>query len=354
MTPTVITRKDGRMARITLNTSRYTFDTGGLEQIETALLNWASDATVELVLLDHSEGCRGFCFGIDAAFLSDAGRCEHHVASDYLASLYQVCNLIAEFPKPFITIMDGVVRGSGAGLALNSAYQVATNRTVMSFPETGFGFVPDSGASWYLARLPNEVGTWLALSGSKLIGADVVASGLGTHYCESAAIPVLMKALREHGVAALIEYTNCPEFSMNEHEDEIRELFAGDCAILIKKRLENGSDWAKKIATKIDTKSPLSTKIALKQLRFATYLDSVKQALKIEYRLATRLSSTRNFREGVRAMFVDMDYCPEWKPDALKNVTFDMVSEFFTPLYTFELQFNSATAATLKKFTEAA
>jgi enoyl-CoA hydratase/carnithine racemase len=42
----------------------------------------------------------------------------------------------------------------------------------VSFNETTFGFTPHSGSSFYLSRLPGEVGTFLSLTGLPLIGSD--------------------------------------------------------------------------------------------------------------------------------------------------------------------------------------
>jgi len=42
----------------------------------------------------------------------------------------------------------------------------------MAFNECTFGFVPHSGATFYLSRLPSEFGTFLALTGMPIHGTD--------------------------------------------------------------------------------------------------------------------------------------------------------------------------------------
>jgi len=42
----------------------------------------------------------------------------------------------------------------------------------MAFNEVTFGFVPHSGATYYLSRLPHEFGTFLALTGLPIKGID--------------------------------------------------------------------------------------------------------------------------------------------------------------------------------------
>ena len=44
--------------------------------------------------------------------------------------------------------------------------------------EVEFGFTPHAGATYYLGRLPGELGTYLALTGNKLTGGDLLALDL--------------------------------------------------------------------------------------------------------------------------------------------------------------------------------
>ena len=48
----------------------------------------------------------------------------------------------------------------------------------LSFNEASFGFVPHGGSSFYLSRLPGEIGTFLALTGFPLTGIDAKEIGI--------------------------------------------------------------------------------------------------------------------------------------------------------------------------------
>jgi enoyl-CoA hydratase/carnithine racemase len=61
---------------------------------------------------------------------------------------------------------------SGATLLQSSGFPIATLDSKLCFNEVTFGFVPHGGASYYLSRLPGEVGTFLALTGLPMIGID--------------------------------------------------------------------------------------------------------------------------------------------------------------------------------------
>jgi enoyl-CoA hydratase len=55
---------------------------------------------------------------------------------------------------------------------------MAHSRAKIRFNEAKIGFVPHSGASYYLSRLPGEIGTYAALTGNLLNGDDCLAAEL--------------------------------------------------------------------------------------------------------------------------------------------------------------------------------
>jgi len=65
--------------------------------------------------------------------------------------------------------------GSGASLGYSSnSFKITTEQTVFALPEVGMGFFPDAGASYLLPRLADHVGTFLALTGKRIHGWDVL------------------------------------------------------------------------------------------------------------------------------------------------------------------------------------
>ena len=57
--------------------------------------------------------------------------------------------------------------------------------------ETGIGLFPDVGGSLFLPRLDGELGMFLALTGHRLKGKDLVYCGIATHYVPSSRLPEL-------------------------------------------------------------------------------------------------------------------------------------------------------------------
>ena len=59
---------------------------------------------------------------------------------------------------------------------------VRKNTFSKSHSFTRLGLYPENGSSYFLPRLPGELGTYLGLTGSRLKGEELVDSGLATHF----------------------------------------------------------------------------------------------------------------------------------------------------------------------------
>src|ERR1700722_6793821 len=201
--PAVIARVENDVGRLTLNrpAALHALNTAMCEIMIEALLAWRDDPTVETVLVDHS-GERGFCAGGDIRMLAESGAGDGAAARRFFFTEYQLNALLFDFPKPVVTVMDGVTMGGGVGLAMPSRYRVATERTNFAMPETGIGLFTDVGGGWHLTRLPAETGVWLAPTGARLAlpaarrrGSDCLALGVATHFVESGKVAELKEAL---------------------------------------------------------------------------------------------------------------------------------------------------------------
>ena len=121
--------------------------------------------------------------------------------------------------------------------------RIASRATGFSFamPEVGIGFFPDVGATWFLPRMPGELGTWCALTGDRLKTADAVAAGVATHHVRSDRFADLTDALCgnvsvDATLAAFAEPAG--EGAMAARRAAIDRLFAGDRVEDILQRLD--------------------------------------------------------------------------------------------------------------------
>ena len=64
--------------------------------------------------------------------------------------------------------------GGGVGLCINSPFRIATENTVFSMPENAIGLFTDASASFWMPRLDGSIGHYLALTGRRLKGYDVL------------------------------------------------------------------------------------------------------------------------------------------------------------------------------------
>jgi enoyl-CoA hydratase len=227
--------------------------------------------------------------------------------------------------------------GGGVGIARPCRFRVGTERTVFAMPETGIGLFPDVGGSWYLSRMPDHIGTWIALTGARLKAADCELTGIITDYVESARLPELKaKIVEEPGAieTLLTEFEAEPgRPPLAAHQDEIARLFAGDTLETITAALEHaGTEWAAEQLKIIRTKSPTSSKVALRQLREGAEAREFDEVMAMEYRIARRLAVGRDFLEGVRAVILDKDNAPKWSPASLADVTNDEIEAIFSSL----------------------
>ena len=160
----VLCRIEGSVGRITLNRPRaiHALTTDMCRRMTEALLAWREDPQVELVLLDHA-GERGFCAGGDIRMLAESGAGDGRLAREFFFVEYRLNHLLFEYPKPTLAIMDGITMGGGVGLSRPCRFRVATEQTTFAMPETGIGLFPDVGGGWYLSRMSDHMGLWLAL-----------------------------------------------------------------------------------------------------------------------------------------------------------------------------------------------
>ena len=337
--PTVLSRIEGRAGRLTLNRPEalHALNTAMCVEMIEALMDWREDPAVGWILIDHAAGTRGFCAGGDIRMLADSGRADGVDARRFFHTEYRLNHLLQSYPKPVIAIMDGVTMGGGVGISVHGAYRVATERTVFAMPETGIGLFPDVGGGWFLPRLPEpELGTWLALTGARLKGQDLLSAGVATHFALSAELSRLVPQLCAVGPAALARQASegaaivpspgalQPLFGF----DSVEEIFAA----LARAEPHDGRNWAHEQLEVLKTKSPQTMKVALRQLRDGAKAASFADVMRMEYRIACRVVHRHDFLEGVRAVIIDKDNAPRWEPATVEGVTPDIVEAIFAPL----------------------
>ena len=336
----VLIRIEGSVGRLTLNRPKalhaLTARMCGL--MVDALVTWLDNPRVSLVLLDHA-GDRGLCAGGDIRMLAQSGASDGARARAFFHLEYRLNHLLFEYPKPIMAIMDGVTMGGGVGLSAPAGYHVATERTTYAMPETGIGLFPDVGGGWFLPRMPDHIGFWLALTGARLKAADCLLTGVATQHVESAKLEALKAAVIANPAAAeaLAAVFNSPAgpAPLAAQRADIDEIFGLDTVEAIVAALDvRDDDWARRQLAALAGKSPQAMKVALRQLTLGATARSFAEHMAMEYRIGARVVRDHDFLEGVRAVIVDKDNLPRWSPATLREVTPGQLDQIFAPLDT--------------------
>ena len=307
---------------------------------------WADDPAITRVVITGA-GERAFSAGGDIRALYDLGQAERHAeALQFWRDEYPLNAAIKNYRKPYVALIDGIVMGGGVGVSVHGSHRVAGDRFAFAMPEVGIGFFPDVGATWFLPRLPGELGTYCALTGERFNAADAVAAGIATHRIPTARFPALLDALTgtvsvDAVLAAFAEPAG--DGPIMHRKAAINRLFKGNRVEDILAALDReaafgqgDADFAGKTANTLRAKSPLSLKLALAQVRRGKACD-FETCMRMEFRIVSRVIHGHDFYEGVRAVIVDKDNKPRWHPASLAEVSDDEVERHFAPLGADEL-----------------
>jgi enoyl-CoA hydratase len=341
--PEVLVETRGGLGIVTLNRPRAlnALSLGMIRALDRALIAFAQDDEIGAVLI-RGAGEKAFCAGGDvrALVVAPDGIDKARLARDFFAEEYRLNLRIHRFPKPFVALIDGVTMGGGCGLSLHSPLIVATERTMVAMPETVLGLFPDVGATWFLNQCPGEIGICLGLTGRRLKAADLKALGLASHFISSVQVDGLVDALAaapKFDARVVREVLDAHgqdpgPGTILDDQAAIDRIFASDSIETIIGRLEvETAPWAADALHTIHRASPTSLKVTLRQLRGGRALADVAAMLQVEYRLAVRSVGGSDFPEGVRAILVDKDNKPAWRPPTLDQVDAARVESFFAP-----------------------
>jgi len=310
-----------------------------VRELRAQLDAWRDDPAVTRVIIAGAGG-RAFSAGGDLRQVYELGRSGRQAeALIYWREEYALNTAIKHYPKPYIALIDGIVMGGGVGVSVHGSHRVAGERFLFAMPEVGIGFFPDVGATWFLPRMPGEVGTYCALTGERLDAADGVMTKAVTHRIASAKFAELREALcTAVPVDALLSAFAQPVqgAKMAIQHGMIDRLFKGsqveDILAALDEATAAGGDegaFAGICAETIRKKSPTSLKLALAQMRAGKGL-SFGACMQTEFRIVSRIIRGHDFYEGVRAVIIDK--APKWRPSTLAEVSPSDVDRHFAPL----------------------
>lgn len=332
----VLTEVDGSVGLITLNRPKAinSLNQRMVDDLTAILTGWASDDAVRAVVLSGA-GERGLCAGGDVVSIYHSARKDGAEARRFWRDEYLLNAQIADFAKPYVAVMDGIVMGGGVGVSAHANTRVVTDTSKIAMPEVGIGFIPDVGGVYLLSRAPGGLGLHAALTGAPFSGADAIAMGFADHYVPHADIEAFRRAIVGDGVEnALAKYAvEPPPSELAAQRDWIDDCFARDTVEDIVAALAgHGAGPANDAANLIATRSPIALSVTLEAVSRAAELETLKDVLVQDYRVSSASLRSHDLVEGIRAQLIDKDRNPKWSPAQLAAVTAADVEAYFTPV----------------------
>ncbi len=205
------------------------------------------DKEVRVVILG-GEG--HFCSGVDVNALDLIGNGRRWSRlGDFIAEIFEpLVQILSNFSKPTIAVLDGVVAGAGLSIALNCDFRLATKRVCITPAFSKLGLIPDCGGTWFLPRI---------LGAAKALEFAAFSDSLDAHRAQ------------QLGLVTWVEDAATQEVILSR---------------------------AKLIAA-----LPCEAIVQLRQLIAANWSRSLSDAVNAESNVMSKLGESDNFREGLRA-----------------------------------------------------
>jgi enoyl-CoA hydratase/carnithine racemase len=340
----VLIRTEGRAGRITLTRPRAlnALTPDMCRAIDAALIAWADDPAVVVVLID-AEGERAFCAGGDIAEVYRTGIAgDYAMPRDFWRDEYRMNARIDEYGKPVVSFLQGFTMGGGVGLGCHGSHRIVGESSRVAMPECAIGLAPDVGGSFILARangvLPG-LGSWIGATGLRLGPGDAIHVGFADAFAPEESWPALKARIVETGRPPE-GLPPPPEPAILADAPGMAAHFAeADPARIIACLETDASDPARTALAALRHNAPLATAAHLELLRRLGPAPSLREALRAEYRYTWRSIEQGDFLEGIRALIIDKDKTPRWRHARIEDVTEDEVAAMLAPLGTEDLAF---------------
>lgn len=321
--------------------------------LDARLRAWASDPRVVGVWLDSSSE-KAFCAGggLRSVYESLTGpQAAPAYSAKFFVAEYRLDYRVHTYRKPIVTWLHGITMGGGIGLACGAANRVVTEASQFAMPEVSIGLFPDVAGSWFLSRMPGRIGLYLALTGARMSAADAVFAGLADLPIAQArkqdTMNALLKASWDNDLAhchttmrrvllSQVDWSITQQSELTQRFHTLSRLCsAASVEELVQAIFEHAptDGWMTPHVQTLKAGSPTSVKLSW-ELQRCLRGASLPQTFQTEYDAVLGCCDHGEFVEGIRALLIDKDKSPRWKPATLAEVNDDIISDILRPRWT--------------------
>ncbi|MEM9341941.1 MAG: 3-hydroxyisobutyryl-CoA hydrolase [Pseudomonadota bacterium] len=325
----VLIRKSGRAGRITLNRpdALNALSWQMCLDIEEALDAWRMDDDVLVVVVDAT-GDKAFCAGGDLVEMhvqGTAGNLDY--GRRFWTDEYRLNVKIAEYSKPFVTFLQGFTMGGGVGVGCHGSHRIVGDSSRIAMPEAAIGLMPDVGGTLLLANGPGRLGEYLGTTGFRMGPADAILATFADTYIPEVKWLGLIAELENTGDSACLQGETPPDGKLSAMQSWIDTAFQGATLGDAMRGFDDNDTKAL-----LARQAPLAASCAYEAVNRARGLDTVRNAVAMEYRYSHRAVEQGDFIEGIRALIIDKDKSPRWQHACIEDVTAGDVARMLMPL----------------------
>lgn len=341
----VLTEVRNQIGHLTLNrpAGLNTLTLPMIRALRQQLQAWEGDPQILAVVL-RATGEQAFCAGGDTRALYDSYLAGGDLHSLFFEEEYALDQYIHGYNKPTLALMDGFVLGSGMGLVQSASLRVITERVKMGMPKLDIGYFPDVSGSYFLSRLPGEVGLYLGVTGRQVRAADALYSGLADWCLPSSLVTEFERRLdhmawtshpREtmRSLLVTVASNKIAGAELKALRPAIDEYFAlpdmqSIRSALLEETRPAFQDWAEETVKLIDSRSPLAMSVTLELLRRARTM-TLEQCFELELHLDHQWFANGDITQGVRSLLVDKGTNSRWSLPTREATPAELASTLF-------------------------